>query len=80
MVAKHTGYKPGKFTHFVANEQIYDRHLDQAEELSKRHGSELNPMLVLDTDKTNFYDFTIDDFVMKNYEPCKPQLYFDLGI
>lgn len=80
MIAKHTGYKPGKFTHFVANEQIYDRHLDQAEELSKRNGSELNPMLVLDTDKTNFYDFTIDDFVMKNYEPCKPQLYFDLGI
>ncbi len=30
MVAKHTGYKPGKFTHFVVNEQIYTRQIDQA--------------------------------------------------
>ena len=36
MIAKATGYKPGKFTHFVANEQIYDRHIDAANELIKR--------------------------------------------
>ena len=33
MVARHAGYKPGKFTHFVANEQVYDLHIDQAKEL-----------------------------------------------
>ena len=36
MVARHTGYKPGKFTHFVVNEQLYDRHLEQANELLNR--------------------------------------------
>ena len=30
--------------------------------------------------KTNFYDFTLDDFELIDYEPVKPQLKFDLGI
>ena len=33
MIARHTGYKPGVFTHVVANEQIYDRHTDAATEM-----------------------------------------------
>ena len=37
MIARHTGYKPGCFTHVVANEQIYDRHMDAAEEMLKRY-------------------------------------------
>lgn len=39
MIAQHTGYKAGVFTHFVANEQIYDRHMDAANELIKRYES-----------------------------------------
>lgn len=87
MIAKHTGYKAGVFTHIVANEQIYDRHKDAAHELLHRyyqlqlHGIKTeNPRIVLQTDKTNFYDFTIDDFVIENYTPVKPQLKLDLGI
>lgn len=89
MVAKHCGYKVGVFRHFIQNEQIYDRHFEQCEELVNRLDSELEkeveldfkyPYLVLDTDKTNFYDFTIDDFKMVDYEPIKPQLKFELGI
>ena len=30
--------------------------------------------------KANFYDFTIDDFFMVNYDPIKPQLKLELGI
>lgn len=37
MIARHTGYKPGVFTHIVANEQIYDRHVDAAEEMKTRY-------------------------------------------
>lgn len=89
MVAKHVGLEVGNFTHVVGNLHIYDRHMDQAVELvnrsmdkSKVPLSELKPApkLVLNTDKTNFYDFTIDDFDLINYEPIKPQLQFDLGI
>ena len=36
MIARVTGYEPGVFTHFVANEQIYDRHMDNAQELLRR--------------------------------------------
>ena len=84
MIARHTGYKPGVFTHFVANEQIYDRHIDAAIEMQKRFNSYTptceSSKLVFNTEKTNFYDFTIDDFSMINYTPMKPQLELELGI
>ena len=89
MIARHTGYKPGVFTHFVANEQIYDRHLDAAEEMMRRYdehypeGSIIKcpkPNLILNEDKTNFYDMTIEDFAMIFYNPIKPQLQLELGI
>ncbi len=83
MVAKHCGLTPGVFAHYTHNLHIYDRHFEQARELIKRF--ENNPdlpqaRLVLDTDKTDFFEFTIDDFRMEAYNPLKPQLKFDLGI
>lgn len=94
MIARHCGYEPGVFTHFVANEQIYDRHMDQARTMYNRFRKrpmyyddrfigdvdETMPKLVLNPDKKDFYDITIDDFEMLNYEPMKPQLKLDLGI
>lgn len=84
MIARHTGYEPGVFSHFVANEQIYDRHFDAAEELLSRYQygyvSEESPVLFLNPEKNNFYDFTIDDFIMVNYNPIQPQLKLELGI
>lgn len=80
MVARHTGYKPGKFTHMVVNEQIYDRHVEQAMEIQKRIPSNKIPKMELNEEKSNFYDMTIDDFHLVDYEPIKPQLKFDLGI
>ena len=85
MVAKVTGYEPGVFTHFVANEQIYDRHMDNAHEMLRRaevmKDDTQNPVLVLNKEgECQFEDFTIDDFEMKDYSPMKPQLKFELGI
>lgn len=95
MIARHTGYEPGIFTHFVANEQIYDRHMDAVNEMLKRYKEleqkesdetlvenykDICPRLILNDNKTNFYDFTIDDFFMVNYNPIKPQLKLELGI
>lgn len=89
MIARHTGYEPGVFTHVVANEQIYDRHMDAAEEMLKRYKEHYpeetvikgpKPNLVLNSEKTNFYDFTIEDFEMLCYNPIKPQLKLELGI
>lgn len=83
MIARHCGYLPGVFTHFVANEQIYDRHIDAANEMLSRARSGSicrNIGLVLNPDKTNFFEMTVDDFTMVNYEPQKPQLELELGI
>ena len=86
MIARHCGYEAGTFTHFVANEQIYDRHKEAAHEMLHRasmsdmYVDSENPKLVLNPEKTNFYDMTIEDFTLKDYEPIKPQLSLELGI
>lgn len=90
MIAKTTGYTPGKFTHFVANEHIYDRHKEAANELlnrsdsfktSDRYTYDIDTVTLNFTPETdNFYDFTIDDFSIENYKPQKPQLKLELGI
>ena len=87
MIAAHTGYKPGVFTHVVANEQIYDRHFDAADEMLVRAATPWEqdtlygiPYLYIKENVNNFYDMTIDDFVMTNYNPIKPQLRLELGI
>ncbi|MBQ3258309.1 MAG: thymidylate synthase [Oscillospiraceae bacterium] len=86
MIARHTGYEPGVFTHFVANEQIYDRHMEQAEimlERGRQRAAEPEcaaPMMVLNPEKMDFYEITIEDFNVENYDPMQPQLKFPLGI
>ena len=95
MIARHTGYQPGVFSHVVANEQIYDRHMDAAAEMLRRfeelekkedynsyfgYSNPSTPNLVLNSNVQSFYNMTIDDFTMENYEPMKPQLKLELGI
>lgn len=85
MMCKATGYKPGVFCHFVQNEQIYDRHTENAILMAGRESLSDNPVLVLETDKTDFHAFTVEDFKMINYpadliKKKNPQLKFDLGI
>lgn len=80
MVARHCGYKPGVFTHMIANQQIYDRHIKNAKEMLRRAPIECKPILALNPDKKDFYSITINDFILSGYESCKPQLEFELGV
>ena len=83
MIARHTNYKPGVFSHLVANEQIYDRHYNAAEEILRRYQEDTSlqkPQLILNPNKTDFYKFTIEDFSIVDYNPIKPQLKLELGI
>lgn len=82
MVARHVGLEAGVFCHYVNNAHIYDRHIEQVKELLNREPQEDDNKvkLVLNPEKTNFYDFTIDDFKMENYNPIKPNLKFELAI
>ena len=81
MIAKHFGWKVGKFFYFINNLHIYDNQFEQAEELLHREPSDCQPHLVLNVpDGTNFFDIKPEDFELVDYDPVKPQLKFDLAI
>ena len=81
MIAKHFGWKVGKFFYFINNLHIYDNQFEQAEELLRREPSDCQPHLVLNVpDGTNFFDIIPEDFELVDYDPVKPQLKFDLAI
>lgn len=81
MIAKHFGWKVGKFFYFINNLHIYDNQFEQAEELLRREPSDCQPHLVLNVpDRTNFFDIKPEDFELVDYDPVKPQLKFDLAI
>lgn len=84
LMARHLGYVPGKFSWFVQNIQVYDRHIQEAKEMLARDPIDCQPEIVLNPDKKNFYDFTVEDIKIVGYprEQIKkqnPQLKFDLG-
>lgn len=81
MIAKHFGWKVGKFFYFVNNLHIYDNQFEQAEELLRREPSDCQPRLVLNVpDGTDFFAIKSEDFELIDYDPVKPQLKFDLAI
>lgn len=81
MIAKHFGWKVGKFFYFINNLHIYDNQYEQAEELLRREPVACTPQLILNVpDKTNFFDIKAEDFELVDYNPVKPQLKFDLAI
>ena len=81
MIAKHFGWKVGKFFYFINNLHIYDNQFEQAEELLRREPSDCQPHLILNVpDGTNFFDIKPEDFELDDYDPVKPQLKFDLAI
>ena len=67
----------------AANEMLERyKELEQKESdetLVKNHW-DIYPRLMINDNKTNFYDLTIEDFFMVNYNPIKPQLKLELGI
>lgn len=79
------GYKPGKFTWFVDNIQIYDRHVEQAKEMLNRQSVPCTPYVWINPDKRDFYAITKDDIKLMDYpideiKKVNPQLKFPLGI
>lgn len=67
MMARVSGLKVGELVHVIADAHIYDRHVPLVEELLT-HPSYPAPELVINPDKTDFYDFTVDDFELIDYK------------
>ncbi len=66
MLAQVCDLKPGEFVHVIADSHIYDRHVPIIKELIERETHDA-PVLKINPDIHNFYDFTVDDFVLENY-------------
>ena len=85
LVAHHFGYEPGIFTWFGMNIQIYDRHIPIAKEILKRESIEVHPKIIINPEKRNFYDITIDDIKIEGYDPkeinkINPQVKLEVAI
>lgn len=83
-MAKKYNYKVGRFTWVYDNIQIYDRHINQVDELLAREPIDCNPYIEIDDNVTwenmmpenvHIRDYPVDEIKKKN-----PQLKFELAI
>ena len=72
MMAQATGYKAGELVHVIADAHIYDRHVPIIEEMLTRPQYPA-PKVHLNPDVKDFYDFTVDDVIVEDYEK-NPQI------
>ena len=69
---------PGELVHMIADAHIYDRHVDIIKKLLEREPLPA-PVVKLNPDVKNFYDFTVDDLIVEDYQ-THPQLTWWDGI
>ncbi len=67
MFAQVSGLEAGELVHVIADAHIYDRHVPVVKELIERTPFKA-PKLIMNDEIKNFYDFTVDDFVLENYQ------------
>lgn len=86
LVAKSLDYEVGRFTFFMDNVQIYNRHMDAAEDIISRKPIPCyNAPHFEIPEKKDFYDYTIDDIKIVDYpldeiKKNNPQIHLDIGI
>lgn len=72
MFAQVSGLEVGELVHVIADAHIYDRHIPLVKELIERPQYPA-PKFKLNPDIRNFYDFTVDDFIVEDYQ-AGPQI------
>ena len=69
MIAQVSGLRVGLFTHVINNAHVYKNHVDamktQLARLPKAYNA---PVLKLNPDVHDFYDFKPEDIVLENYK------------
>ena len=72
MMAQVTGFKPGELVHVIADAHIYDKHIPIVKELIERPTYPA-PKFWMNPEIKDFYEFTLDDFKIEDYE-AGPQI------
>lgn len=68
MVAQVCGFEAGEFIHTFGDAHIYNNHIEQVNLQLSREPRKL-PIMKLNSNVTNIFDFTFDDFTLEGYEP-----------
>ncbi len=69
LLAQVTGLKVGILTHVINNAHVYENHVEPLrEQLANRDKCYPAPNLVINKEIKDFYDFTIDDIKLENYQ------------
>lgn len=71
MFARAGGLEAGELIHVISDMHIYDRHIPMVKELLEREPLPA-PKVRLNPEIKNFYDFTVEDFVVEDYQHGKP--------
>ena len=72
MMAQVSGLLPGELVHVIADAHIYDRHVPIVKGLIERK-THPAPKFSLNPDVKDFYDFTVNDIHIENYQ-TNPQI------
>ena len=67
MFAQVSGLKPGEFVHVVADAHIYDRHVPAVKEMLTKEPLPA-PRVELNPEIKDFYQFTVDDIRVTDYQ------------
>jgi len=67
MIAQVSGLEVGELVHVIADAHIYDRHIPIIKELIERPTFDA-PIFHINPEIKNFYEFTIEDFSLENYQ------------
>ncbi|SEV83546.1 thymidylate synthase [Ruminococcaceae bacterium KH2T8] len=67
LMARSSGLEVGELVHVIADAHVYDRHVDIVKELIERPKFPA-PKLVIDEGITDFYEFTVDNIRLEDYQ------------
>ena len=79
MLAQVSNLKVGELVHVIADAHIYDRHIPVVKKMMQNPQFEA-PKLIINPDVKDFYDFTIDDFVLEDYKYNKIDEKFEVAV
>lgn len=68
LIAHECDLEVGEFIHTFGDAHIYTNHIQQVKEQLERDRKSL-PELILNKDKSSIFDFDMNDFELKNYNP-----------
>ena len=79
MFAQVSGLKAGELVHVIADAHLYDRHIPVVKKMLSNPEFPA-PKFIMNKDIKNFYDFTVDDFALVNYEFNKIEEKFEVAV